>query len=80
MAAAELTPLRNLTKASMKPRTEKIRRHHAAMPARNPTKAQQEADFTAEGAPPPGKVATEPPVLPQDEQAVPSVKDGDNED
>ncbi len=31
-------------------------------PTPTPTLAQQKADFTAEGAPPPGKVSTEAPV------------------
>ena len=36
---------------------------HAAAPAAVlPTLAQQKADFTAEGAPPPGKVSTDVPV------------------
>ena len=36
---------------------------HAAAPAAVlPTLAQQKADFTAEGSPPPGKVSTEAPV------------------
>jgi len=36
-----------------------------AAPATPPTLAEEQAEFTAEGAPPPGKVATEPPRLPK---------------
>lgn len=38
---------------------------HEVVPATTPVPAtltEQKADFTAEGAPPPGKVATTPPV------------------
>ena len=35
--------------------------HPAPLP---PTLADQKADFTAEGSPPPGKVATTPPLTP----------------
>lgn len=34
-------------------------------PKKLPNLAQQDADFTAEGAPPPGKVATDVPVVPE---------------
>jgi hypothetical protein len=33
-------------------------------PARAKTLVQQQTDFTAEGAPPPGKVAAQEPVMP----------------
>lgn len=57
----------------MKPRnpTETHRRRHRMVPARIPAKVQQEADFTAEGSPPPGKVGTERPALP-DEAELPA--------
>lgn len=53
----------------MKLRVEKLRRGHVATPARPPARAQPEADFTAEGAPPPGKVGAEHPALPAAERA-----------
>lgn len=52
----------------MKARATRRHRLRAATPVRHPTPAQQEADFTAEGAPPPGKVALEPPALPATER------------
>ncbi len=60
-----------------KSRTENIRSHHVATPARNPAKAQQEADFTAEGSPPPGKVGNERPALPEAGQDAPATADKD---
>ena len=56
----------------MKPRIPQLhRRPHAITPTRSLTKAQ-EADFTAEGAPPPGKVALEGPALPEAVDAPPA--------
>jgi hypothetical protein len=61
----------------MKQRSENLRRHPAAVPApRPPASPPQEADFTAEGSPPPGKVGGERPALPKDEQAAPAGVDG----
>lgn len=52
----------------MKSSSKTLRRHHAAAPGRGPGKVQPEADFTAEGSPPPGQVGAEPPALPKAER------------
>ena len=49
--------------------TKRPRRLLTAPPVRPRTGKQQQADFTAEGAPPPGKVALEPPSLPAPPEA-----------
>lgn len=50
---------------------EGSRRHDGMAPPPLPAKVQQETDFTAEGSPPPGKVGTERPVLPESGPDVP---------
>jgi hypothetical protein len=55
----------------MKLRTAKLHRRTIAPPPQA-SKAQPEADFTAEGSPPPGKVGARQPVLPGAEQAGPA--------
>lgn len=41
-------------------------------PIKPSTLAQQQADFTAEGSPPPGKVAASAPVTPRETAASPA--------
>ncbi len=54
----------------MTSQTEKHRRHqHGATPSAAAVKLQQEADFTSEGSPPPGRVGTDHPALPRTGQA-----------
>lgn len=48
--------------------TKRPRRPLTAPPVRTRTARQQETDFTAEGSPPPGQVALEPPALPDAER------------
>ncbi len=55
----------------MKLRTETLHRRPVATPPKV-AKAEPEADYTAEGSPPPGKVGAGPPVLPAVEQDEPA--------
>lgn len=59
----------------MKPRSGNPRCHPAVVPQDSPAKLLQEADFTAEGSPPPGKVGNERPALPEAGQARPAEVD-----
>lgn len=54
----------------MKQRNTGQRHRHPEAAASAPAKVQQEADFTAEGSPPPGKVGSERPALPEDRLAT----------
>jgi hypothetical protein len=55
----------------MKLRTETLHRRPIAMPPKD-ANAEPEADYTAEGSPPPGKVGAGDPVLPAVEQGDPA--------
>jgi hypothetical protein len=56
----------------MKSRTEKPERRPITMPQPEVAKTQPEADFTAEGSPPPGRVGAGHPALPAAEAALPA--------
>lgn len=56
----------------MKSRARQRPRGLPGVPAGGPAKSPPEADFTAEGSPPPGKVGSERPALPDAEPPVPT--------
>jgi len=59
----------------MKLRTETLHRRAIATPPKA-ANAEPEADYTAEGSPPPGKVGAGHPVLPAAQPGEPADSDG----
>lgn len=57
--------------------TAQLRRRRRLAPAGIPARVQQEADFTAEGSPPPGRVGAGRPALPEDGQDTPPATAGE---